>query len=191
MLNSMTNRDYYDKSDDVLFALLRDTKMREKAFEELYSRYSSKIYLYCTKVLWHKQSAEDAFQETFLRFIHSAEVEKVMTNVPAYLLRIARNTCLQMKEYQQRRIVVTSENLEMPHYDKTVETAEFDQIITSALDILGDDQREAFILQVYDGLSYQEISEIMEVPVTTVRNWLVRAKRRIAEIIHPYMAGNL
>jgi len=188
---NITKYNCRDKSDGELFALLRNMKEREEAFAELYRRHSQKIYLYCAKILWHKQSAEDAFQETFMRFIHSAEAEKEMTNLSAYLLRIARNICLQMKESQRRRAVTTMENIEPQHNDRAVETLEFERIMSAAMATLNDEQREAFVLQVYDGLSYQEIADIMEVPVTTVRNWLARSKRRVAEIVQPYMAGNL
>lgn len=189
MSNVMKKR-YSDEQDDALFALLRNPQEREAAFGELYTRHSPQIYLYCAKVLWHKQTAEDVFQETFLRFLRSAEVERVMTNVPAYLLRIARNLCLQAKESQKRQFVTSGLEFEPPIHDKAVENSEFEKIMSTALDLLTEEQREAFVLQVYDGLSYTEISEVMEVPVTTVRNWLVRSKRRIAEALQPYIAGN-
>lgn len=181
---------YADKTDDALFALLRVPPEREAAFGELYRRHSPRIYLYCAKVLWHKEAAEDVFQETFLRFFHSAGREREMTNVPAYLLRIARNLCLQAKERQRRQLVTTAD-IELAHHDGAVESNEFERIIAAELAVLSEEQREAFVLQVYDGLSYTEIAEVMNVPLTTVRNWLVRAKRRISEIVQPYMAGNL
>ena len=47
-------------------------------------------------------------------------------------------------------------------------------------------QREALVLQVYGGLSYLEIAEVMGVPMTTVRNWIVRAKDKMRKIVAPY-----
>jgi RNA polymerase sigma-70 factor (ECF subfamily) len=59
-----------------------------------------------------------------------------------------------------------------------------------ALELLGDEYREALVLQTYNELSYQEIAEIQGVPLTTVRNRIVRAKRKLREIVQPYLAEN-
>ena len=87
------------QSDQKLYGMLRGAPQeREAAFRELYARHSSRVYLYCRKVMGPSEIAEDIFQQTFLRFLQSAETERVMTNLPAYLLRIARNLCLNHRK---------------------------------------------------------------------------------------------
>ncbi|GAB1370813.1 hypothetical protein MASR1M45_08750 [Candidatus Kapaibacterium sp.] len=54
------------------------------------------------------------------------------------------------------------------------------------LELLPDMHKEAFILQAFQGLSYSEIAAVLDVPVTTVRNWIVRAKSKLREILLPY-----
>jgi RNA polymerase sigma-70 factor (ECF subfamily) len=174
-------------SDAELYAMLGgENALREKAFGELYARYSSKIYLYCTKILGRNGGVEDAFQQTFLRFLQSAQSDRLMTNVPAYLLRIARNLCLNQRKRAGQH-TVPLEEFHLPVEDTSLEAKELERLVAMALELLPDDQREVFILQAYSGLSYKEIGEVIDAPITTVRNRIVRAKRRVREILSPYL----
>ena len=71
--------------------------------------------------------------------------------------------------------------------DTSLEARELARLVAMALELLPDDQREAFILQAYSGLSYKEIGEVIDAPISTVRNRVVRAKRRVREILSPYL----
>lgn len=159
----------------------------EHAFRELYTRYSSRIYLYCRKVVGHNEAAEDLFQQTFLKLLQSAATERTMTNVPAFLLRIARNLCLHHKPHMGYA-TVPLEEFQMPVEDVSLESRGLARLVTTALDLLAEEYREALVLQAYNGLSYKEIGEITGVPVSTVRNRVVRAERKIREILPPYLA---
>jgi len=130
--------------------------------------------------------ADDLFQDTFLRFLKSASQEREMTNVPAYLLRIARNLCLNAK--RDHKTTVALEDFHFQFEDRSAEHAELARLVAMALDLLPDDHKEALSLQTYGGLSYKEIADIMGVPMTTVRNWIVRAKKKMREILSPYLA---
>ncbi|MFM8177760.1 MAG: RNA polymerase sigma factor [Candidatus Kapaibacterium sp.] len=183
--------DFSSTTDTELYGFLREAKStRDAAFTEIYERYSTRIYLYCRKILGSGEVADDAFQETFSLFLKSADVSREMTNLPAYLLRIARNVCLQMMQKVKRRPesvfedgFFRTESEMMP-----VERAELIGLLEVALEVLPDEQREALILQVYDEMSYQEIADFMGVPLTTVRNWVVRAKKRLRDELQQYWA---
>ncbi|MCB0711575.1 MAG: RNA polymerase sigma factor [Ignavibacteriae bacterium] len=174
-------------SDSRLFALLREEpKTKDQAFAELYARHSSRVWLYCLKIMGDRQSAEDMFQGTFLRFLQSATVEREMSNVPGFLLRIARNLCLNAKQ-KMRPITTSLEELELPVEEHPVEARELERLVSTALDLLPEEHREAFVLQAYNGMSYKEIAEMIDRPVTTVRNRVVRAKKKMREILAPYL----
>ncbi len=158
---------------------------REAAFAELYARHSQRIYLYCRRVLGENVRAEDLFQETFLRFLKTADARRSIQNVPAYLLRIARNLCLDAKK-DAKTIKVEFQELRFPVVDSALERKELARLIAMALDLLPDEHREAFVLQAYDGMSYNEIAAIVGVPLTTIRNRIVRAKKKIRDILAPY-----
>jgi len=173
-------------TDAQLYALLRtEDGQKEAAFAELYSRYSSRVWLYCRRIVGDEALAEDLFQDTFLRFLKSASQEREMTNVPAYLLRIARNLCLNAK--RDHKTTVALEDFHFQFEDRSAEHAELARLVAMALDLLPEEHREAISLQTYGGLSYQEIADIMGVPMTTVRNWIVRAKRKMRGILTPYL----
>lgn len=175
-------------SDVDLYYLLRtEGAERERAFAELYARHGQRVYLYCRKILGDSHAADDVFQDTFIRFLNSVQDERIMTNVPAFLLRIARNLCLNYKRDHKSNAVIF-EDFHLPTADKQVESQEIARLISMALELLQDEYREALILQMYQGMSYDEIGEQLGVPVTTVRNWVVRAKKKMRDILAPYFA---
>jgi len=132
-----------------------------------------------------KDEAEDLYQETFLNLLKGAAVEKEMTNLRAYILRIARNLFYKSKR-DNKAVFVTIDDLDLFVEDNHLEKKEFTEMLTSSLALLPDEYREALILQTYNGMSYQEIGEFMEAPVTTVRNWIVRSKQKLREILSRY-----
>jgi RNA polymerase sigma factor (sigma-70 family) len=178
-------RTYQTYSDIELYELLlEEGQVRELAFSELYSRHSQRVYLYCRKVLGDS-AADDVFQDTFIRFLNSVHQERTMTNVPAFILRIARNLCLNYKRDRKSNSVVFEDFL-FPTTDNQVESQETARLITMALDLLSEERKEAIILQMYHGMSYEEIGECLHVPTTTVRNWIVRGKKQLRDILAPY-----
>lgn len=172
--------------DSELAELLKseDKVVRDGAFTEIYDRHSPRILLYCKRAAGDEMRAEDIFQETFIRFLRSINDTREITNVPAYLLRIARNLCLNAK--RDERPSVPIEDFQIPYEDTRVEDQELTKLVAMSLDLLPEEYREALTLQIYGGLSYQEIGESMGVPVTTIRNWIVRAKQKMQEILAPY-----
>ena len=72
--------------------------------------------------------------------------------------------------------------------DEPAEKTELLKLITTALELLPDDYRESFVLREYDGLSYQEIAEITNSSMATVKIRLFRAKQKIRDILAPYLA---
>jgi RNA polymerase sigma-70 factor (ECF subfamily) len=184
-------------TDAVLYAQLRAQKPEaEQAFGELYRRHAGRVNAYCKRVLGGKEEASDVFQETFARFYQSAQTstEREMTNVPAYLLTIARNLCLQHKRaarYRNTRTTFRFEDFDFPdpqmHSLRRLEETELLSLITTALDLLDFDHREAFVLREYDGFSYQEIAELVSSNEATIRTRAHRAKLKLREILSPYL----
>ncbi len=175
-----------NKSDEQLFEMLSGDKAKKEAgFTELYQRHSQRIYQYCRRICVNDELASDVLQETFLKLLNAAQSKQVMTNIPGFMLRIARNHCLDIRKKQNKQ--VTFDNIEIPSYDISLESKELKHLLVIALDALPDEQKEAIVLQAYSGLSYQEISEITNVPISTVRNWVVRGKKKLREILAPYI----
>lgn len=179
-------RPYSTYSDRELFLFLKGPKDEsEIAFTELYNRYAPRIHAYCYRIVGNPEQAEDIFQETFLRFYRSAQSERMMTNVPGYLLTIARNLCLNHK--RDRRQMVSIDSMQFSAEDTNHERTELLELITMALELLEFEYREAFVLREYNGLSYAQIAEVVNTTVPTIKTRVFRAKQKIKAILTPYL----
>lgn len=174
-------------SDEELYAMLcrRDTAAHA-AFEELYARHSSRVYTYCRRMLNNTAPAEDTFQETFVRLYNSAQTERTMTNVGAYLLRIARNLCLNEKQ-KKHHSMLPLEEFDFPARHPSYESVELAQIVETAVEALPEEYREVLIFREYLGLSYNEIADVLSTSMPVVRTRIYRAKAYLRNILAPYI----
>jgi RNA polymerase sigma-70 factor (ECF subfamily) len=129
--------------------------------------------------------AEDIFQETFTRFYESAKTKREMTNVSGYLLKIARNLCLneKTKKYNDS---VSLENLQLPHYDLSYDNKQLNEILQTALDAIPKKYREVLVLREFLDMSYKDIAEALETTMPIVRIRIYRAKSKLRELLTPY-----
>jgi len=178
--------DYSEYDDASLFAMMRPgMAKREDAFAELYSRYSSRVYAYCMRFLSNQQEAQDIFQEAFVKFYQSAEQDREMTNVPAFLLRIARNLCVNSVRAARP---TTSFEEYMGGFDSyNSDKDELLGLIKGALELLPEDYREVFVLREYDGMSYQDIADITDTNINNIKVKIYRSKQKIRDILQPYL----
>ncbi len=171
---------------DLFFRMLGEKHIAEHAFTELYARYSWRVHAYCLRILGDRDEAMDLFQETFIRFYESAKKVEVMTNVPGFLIKIARNLCLNHRRNKKQTVDIAE--IQAGLHSHSDEYPELLQLVTMALDMLSDEYREVFILREYQGLSYEEIADIVETSLPNVKIRIFRAKQRIRQILEPYLA---
>lgn len=173
-------------SDTEVFSLLR-TEQRGDAFGELYSRLSPNIFSYCMRVLGSRDRAYDVFQETFMKLYLSAERFEYLEDVRAYAFTICRNLCLNAKKQAQFQMVEFDETMYNPGISREADRSEMMSLIAMAIELLPHDMREAFVLREYDGLSYNEISALLNIKDDTAKVRVYRARQRIKEILEPYL----
>lgn len=181
-------RDFTRLSDNDLLNCLTLDEHRDKsaAFSEIYKRYSNRIYLYCRKVFGDGSYADDVFQETFLNFLKAVETGTKVDNIIGFLLKTARNLSLNQKR-NNSKVFTELEDFHYVYNDRQFENKELSQMIELAIELLPDNYKEAFILQVYEDFSYQEIADFLELPLPTIRNRIVRAKAKLRETLTPYL----
>jgi len=173
-------------SDEELFRILKlENEESERAFTELYNRYSPYIYAYCRRFLNNKEAAEDVFQDTFLNFHQSSKKLRNMTNAKGYILSIARNLCYNY--YRTERMVVSSDDYSSVINEERTENDELLDLIKRAIELMPEEYRELFILREYDGMSYTEIAKITDSNINTVKVKLFRAKQKLRKILEPYI----
>lgn len=171
--------------NDLLTRISEGGSGKEEAFRQLFHRYSKKVYFYCRKFVGCQVTAEDLTQDTFLRLLEYVTTGKKAENSVALIFRIAKNLCINSLKYESRYNTL-NEEINLIYNDNTNETRELAKMIESALELLPENQKDAICLQLYCGFTYEEIAEINDVPVTTVRNWIVRAKTKLRKILTPY-----
>jgi RNA polymerase sigma-70 factor (ECF subfamily) len=178
---------YSKYSDSELFTLL-STDEAEGAFSELYSRLSPSVYAYVMRIMRDHDAAADVFQETFTRLYNSAQQRASLDNVKGYIITIARNLCMNERKRSTRLDMVKfEEEMYMTPVSRNLEEREMLNLIQRALDQLSHDQREAFVLREYEGLPYNEICALLNLPLDTVKVRVFRARQRIKAILDPYI----
>ncbi len=159
----------------------------EAAFTELYQRYAHRIHAYCYRILSNTEDAEDAFQETFLRFHKTVKAGGAMTNVSGLIFTIARNLCINLKKKNTRWASDDIEDHTLSSRDDAYDQKELLNLIKTSLELINPDYREAFILREYNGFSYEEIARMLEISVPTAKIRVFRAKEKIRKVLEPYL----
>jgi RNA polymerase sigma-70 factor, ECF subfamily len=149
-------------------------------FSEIYQRYSRDVYRFALYLSGDANLAEDITAESFLR-IWSAAAPVRLTTVKAYLLAIARNVYLHELRHLKRQSEIedklpSARSLECDAGDRE-ELAR----VLAALRELPEADRTAVLLRAEDGLSYDEIAAVLNLPVATVKVKVHRARLKLAE----------
>jgi RNA polymerase sigma-70 factor, ECF subfamily len=152
-----------------------------EAFAELYARYREPLYGFFRRRLANRERAEDLAQETFLSVIRSRERYEPRSQVRTYLYGIA----MKMVAAERRRLAGNEPQLEDGHEPEQDSTTEQCLWVKEALGQLDANEREILMLREYEQLSYEEIAELLRLPVNTVRSRLFRARMALKELLQP------
>ncbi|MFM2037893.1 MAG: hypothetical protein RL432_832 [Bacteroidota bacterium] len=177
--------DYSD--EELMLAIQQGEKL---AFNELYARYSDKLYGYLLKMLWYNEvRAQDLLQDLFAKIITQPHLFDTERNFKTWIYTIASNLCKnEFKRNEVRKGTVngveqfhslsTDENLE-----KKIQENQFRDALNQELTLLDDKHREVFVLKHIDGLSIKEISEITGANEGTVKSRLFYAIKKLANAL--------
>jgi len=150
------------------------------AFEKLILVYESKIYNLCFYTLKNKDDALDATQEVCIKIYKSISKFKGDSKFSTWVYRITYNTCMDYVKKRKDDIpyddFINSEDHSENKIDGIIESKELKSEIRNCIMKLGEDFRKIIILRDIDGLSYQEIANILNIEVGTVKSRLSRAR---------------
>lgn len=179
--------DFSKNSELELSFLLKseDKKVSKAAFDEVYRRFSSKIYTYILRFIKDKEKSQDLFQETFIHFYKITIEKEGIAKIGGYLLKIARNLCINSLEKTQVNFV-QFERSKLVSNESTMEDKENRELIDYAISLLPIDLREVIILKEFLNYSYEEISECLGINKNSVGVILFRAKKKMREILLPF-----
>jgi RNA polymerase sigma-70 factor (ECF subfamily) len=170
--------------EELMFAIRQGEKT---AFNELYQRYSGKLYGYMLKLLWYNEvRAQDLLQDLFTKIITQPHLFDTNRSFKTWVYTIASNLCKnEFKRNEVRKN--TSNGLDNHHQlsaaddvEQTVNDWEFKAALDQELKKLDDKHREVFVLKHIDGLSIKEISKIVGINEGTVKSRLFYAIKKLA-----------
>ncbi len=161
-------------------------------FEELAMPLFDSLYNFARWLVHSSNDAEDLVQETYLKALRSFASFQPGTNFRAWMFQILKNTFLSSCSKLERRMTVAMDSEEAgPELAVDTETPETilmnrsnSQLVQRAIDDLPVHYRETLLLCEVEEMSYQEIAEILSIPIGTVMSRLARARKAVREIVH-------
>jgi len=160
-------------------------------FEELALPLFNSLYKFARWLVHNSTDAEDLVQETYLKALRSFASFQPGTNFRAWMFQILRNTFLSSCSKLDRRMTVAmdleGDGLELAVDTGTPETILMDrsdsQLVQRAIGDLPVHYRETLLLCDVEEMSYQEIAEILSIPIGTVMSRLARARKAVRETV--------
>lgn len=165
-----------------------------RAFDELVSAYQELAYSVAYRILGNADTAMDATQEAFIRAFQGLSRYRG-GSFKGWILRITTNCSYDQLRYKQRRPSTPIDDLveddehssillgEEEEPEAYAERQELGMAIQRALGVLPSDQRAVLVLSDIHGLSYNEISEVMQISVGTVKSRLSRARGKLRDYL--------
>ncbi|HSV53253.1 MAG TPA: RNA polymerase sigma factor RpoE [Burkholderiaceae bacterium] len=191
-------------SDSDLMLVERTVAGDQRAFELLVIKYQRRIERLIGRMVRDVDLVEDIAQETFIRAYRALHQFRGEAQFYTWLYRIAVNTAKKALVDLKRNPVMTESAFRSSDEDdetsrvgneltaeETPETVlaakEIAAAVNAAMEALPEDLRQAVTLREIEGLSYEEIAEVMNCPIGTVRSRIFRAREAISAKVKPLL----
>lgn len=179
----------------------RAQKGDKRAFELLVIKYQRKLARLLSRMVRDSAEVEDITQESFIKAYRALPQFRGESAFYTWLYRIGVNTAKNYLVARGRRAPTSTEyssedaegfedagllrDIATP--DAELQTKQIANAVNKAVDALPEELRTAITLREIEGLSYEEISQMMDCPIGTVRSRIFRAREAIAEKIRPML----
>lgn len=170
----------------------RVLKGDQSAFSDIVSHYQHSLYQVCYRMLGNKQEAEDIAQEAFVRAYMNLHTFDQKRKFSTWLYRIATNLCIdrlrkKKPDYYLDAEVAGTEGLNMysqistdaPLPEEELEKMELQERVQYEISRMPEKYRVVVVLKYIEELSLQEISEVLEMPLGTVKTRLHRGREAL------------
>jgi RNA polymerase sigma-70 factor (ECF subfamily) len=169
------------RTDEELVA--RATAGDLDSFNQLVARWERPIFALAYRTLGHEEDARDVVQEAFLRAYRGLRGFKGQAKFSSWLYRITLNLCRDWIRRERRTpiaqapegvdlVELASEAEPAESIENLVARRELGRAVARAMALLPDDQRTAIVLKEYHGLTFQEIADLLDCPLSTVKTRL-------------------
>lgn len=172
-----------------------------QAFDLLVAKYQRRLMRLVSRIVHDPAEAEDVVQETFIKAYRAIRHFRGDSAFYTWLYRIGINTAKNFLASQSRRTPTSTENdaeqaevfdsgeqlRDINTPESVLASQQIARTVNAAMDALPLDLRTAIVLREIEGLSYEEIADIMSCPVGTVRSRIFRARDLIAQKLRPLL----
>lgn len=172
----------------------------EEAFNELVQRYKDRLHNFLYRYTHNHQDCEDLVQETFLRVYRSKDSYERIARFSTWMYTIALNLARSLYKKKKRMTMVTIHKDPSDPEDRPMKLEDSDILpdqelqekmsvgmLEKALKKLNQDFREVVVLRDIQQLAYDEIAEITDTPMGTVKSRINRGRARLQEILQDYV----
>ncbi len=173
----------------------------DQAYEELISRYRQPVYGMVFRLVGNQSDACDVVQEVFLKVFRSVSSFREKSSLRTWIYRIAVNEAYNHRRWFsrhcKREVAIENEEHEQSAYDVTVDpgpspferaaTTETRHLIEAALERVNPIFRAAVVLRDIEDLSYEEIADILQVSLGTVKSRILRGREALRRELNESM----
>ena len=168
-------------------------------FRLLIERHQQHIFNLCYRMLRQFEEADDATQGTFLKAYRSLKQFRGDARLKTWLCQIARNECLNRLRHENMasldQQLTTDYSFQIadstPSPLELIEQRETRSIVHEAINKLPHQYRLVITLFHLNGLSYEEISQVMEIPMGTVKTHIFRARELLKSKLQAFVEGKI
>lgn len=182
-----------EEEDENVYSLVERIKEGDReAFMTVTVLYQKKVFLLAFSFFRDREDALDIVQETFLRFFQRAHLFRKGENFQNWLLRIARNLCIDSyrKNYSRKKDweePIDERKLKVQNESDPYRSSDLKEIFSRCLERLGERQRMVFVLKHYNQFKYREIAQTLNISLGTVKSLHFKAVQNMRALAAPYL----
>ncbi|MDM8522233.1 sigma-70 family RNA polymerase sigma factor [Desulfococcaceae bacterium HSG8] len=193
-MSDKVNTDVWD--EDRLVSLLKEGD--EEAFRVLIRKYQTRLFNIAYGITLEREESLDIVQEVFFKVWQNIHTFRKDSALSTWLRRITVNQCLNWQRRWKRRFRWRHQPLEKDEWDapelgtddyhpgKLYDKKEIEKVVWENLNKLPEDARTVFVLREAEGLSYDEIADVLKIRRGTVSSRLFYARKKLKELLKNY-----
>ena len=172
---------------------------KDVKYNILFKQYKNRIYGYSIYMLKDRDDAEDAAQEALIRIWENLEKFNLLA-AKTWIMRTTHNICIDILRRRKREFnfnVPINENIEESLGDNSSNGNPYtitylrmmNTKIKEHIEELPEQLKSVFVLYEMQGLKYKEISNVLDIPINSVKVYLLRARKKLQEGLKKYEAA--